>query len=671
MLVPAGAATDAVIEDLAALFESNDIIIDVGNANFRDQIRRADSLEKRGLRFLGMGVSGGAEGARKGPAFFPGGTLSVWNDVKHIIERDQDGLHRVAVARRAKLEDQEQGVSRKVGVHSHWRKVWHRGRVSMGTAKRSSFEKTARKKDCRYVDAFGTAFQIQCQGIVHHTLRELYGDCFARYSDKEFLVYEGERFTFSQAMEISVALARSLRQDFGVQRGSCAAIAGRNFPEWIFTFMAVTSHLGAVALPVNAWWTGNELKYGLEDSQSCLLVADTERLERAPFISSMGIPAICMRAGSSTPPHGAQRFEEVVIAGQKLQPLNTAAVTQDDRAMLMYTSGTTGMPKGVVSTHRNICSALNTLRMYFVHEQPARQLVVILAVPLFHVTGSHIAMLAAICRGDRLILMYKWNATRALQLIQEEKVNSIVGVPTNTYELVNHPDFQKYDTSSMTNVGGGGAAFAAPMIKRVQQTFQKAKAGTGYGLTETNAVSVIMPALLFPARPTSCGLPVANVDVCILGEGDAKLPPGGVGEICLRGPAIMQEYWRKPDKTMEAFHVDEHGELWFRTGDIGAVDEDDFVYIMDRAKDIIIRGGENISASEVETALYEHPAVAEVAAVGMPDEVLGETVAVAIVFRKGKAPPNEEELRAFAAERLPRHVVPKEFFTWPGEALPR
>jgi len=526
------------------------------------------------------------------------------------------------------------------------------------------------------VQHYGTSQRYRCwqkgpNSIVHHTLRELYGDCFARYSDKEFLVYEGERFTFSQAMEISVALSRALRHNYDVQRGSCVAIAGRNFPEWVFTFVAVTSHLGAVALPVNAWWTGNELKYGLEDSQSCLLVADMERLERAPFISGMGIPAVCMRAGSTAPPHGAERFEEVVIAGQKLQPLNTAALTQDDRAMLMYTSGTTGMPKGVVSTHRNICSALNTLRMYFVHEQPLRQLVVILAVPLFHVTGSHVAMLAAICRGDRLILMYKWNATKALQLIQEEKVNSIVGVPTNTYELVNHPDFKKFDTSSMTNVGGGGAAFAAPMIKRVRQTFEKAKAGTGYGLTETNAVSVIMPAVLFPERPTSCGLPVVNVDVCILGEGDAKLPPGGVGEICLRGPAIMQEYWRKPDRTAEAFHVDEHGELWFRTGDIGAVDEDDFVYIMDRAKDIIIRGGENISANEVETALYEHPDVAEVAAVGMPDDALGETVAVAIVFRKGKTPPKEDELRAFAAERLPRHMVPKEFFSWPGEALPR
>mmetsp|Transcript_18594 Transcript_18594/g.43448 ORF Transcript_18594/g.43448 Transcript_18594/m.43448 type:complete len:598 (-) Transcript_18594:132-1925(-) len=527
------------------------------------------------------------------------------------------------------------------------------------------------------VQHYGTTQKYRCwqngpNSIVHHTLRELYADCFSRYSDKDFLVYEGERFTFSQALEISVALSRVLRRKYSVHRGSCVAIAGRNFPEWVFTFIAVSGHLSAVALPVNAWWTGNELKYGLEDSQSCLLVADRERLERAPFISDMGIPAICMRCGSSSPPHEAQRFEEAVLEGQAMLPLNTTAVTQDDRAMLMYTSGTTGMPKGVVSTHRNVCSAMNTLRMYFVAaEEPARQLSVILAVPLFHVTGSHVALLAAICRGDKLVLMYKWNATRALELIQAEKVNSIVGVPTNTYELVNHPDFKSYDTSSMTNVGGGGAAFAAPMIKRVSQTFEKAKAGTGYGLTETNAISVIMPATLFPARPTSCGLPVANVDVCILGEGSRKLPPGGVGEICLRGPAIMQEYWRKPDKTAEAFHVDEHGELWFRTGDIGAMDEDDFVYITDRAKDIIIRGGENISASEVERALYEHPAVAETAAVGMPDDTLGETVAVATVFKKGINPPKEEELHAFMAERLPRHMVPKEFFTWPGDALPR
>ncbi|CAJ1411401.1 unnamed protein product [Effrenium voratum] len=527
------------------------------------------------------------------------------------------------------------------------------------------------------VPHFGTTQRYRCwqkgpNSLVCHTLPELFSDSFARNADKEFLVYEGDRFTYGEAQEISVSLSRALAQEFGVKRGSCVAIAGRNFPEWVFTLIAVNGFLSAVSLPVNAWWTGDELKYGLEDSQSCLLVADAERVERAPFLKSMGIPAVCMRAGQRrafVEPH-ARLFEELVILGRSLDPLPRRPVHQDDRAMLMYTSGTTAKPKGVVMSHRNIMSAMNTVRMWNYSSVPKPQGTILLASPLFHVNGSHVGLFQVICKGDKMVLQYKWDAVRALQAIQDEKVNNIVGVPTNTYDLVNHPDFLKYDTSSMTQVGGGGAAFAAPMIKRVKDTFKKARASTGYGLTETDAISVVMPSNLFPARPTSCGLPVINVDVCILDvEEGKKLPPGGVGEICFRGATIMQEYWQKPDKTAEVFYIDEHGELWFRTGDLGAVDEQNFVYIMDRAKDIIIRGGENISCAAVEHALYEHPRVAEVAAVGMPHENLGETVAVAVVFKKGSSVPSAE-LQEHAAKLLPKHMVPAEVFIWPGE-LPR
>ncbi|CAK8995390.1 Long-chain-fatty-acid--CoA ligase (Long-chain acyl-CoA synthetase) [Durusdinium trenchii] len=449
------------------------------------------------------------------------------------------------------------------------------------------------------VEHFGTSqrlgvgrylcYQKGPNSLTCHTLPEFFSDSFARHTDKDFLasrrkkrrtpegskkVYEGDRFTYGETLDIAVALSRTLAQTYGVQRGLGLAQARRLTEEWVFTLIAVNGFLSAVSLPVNAWWTGTELKqYGLEDSQTCLLVADLERLDR-------------------------------------------------DRAMLMYTSGTTAMPR----------------------------------------------------LGEKLVMMYKWDAGRALKLIEDEKVQAIVGVPTNTYDLapwmVNHPDFKKYDTSSMVGVGGGGAAFAAPMIKRVKDTFQNARASTGYGLTETNAVSVVMPAELFPARPTSCGLPAVNVNVCILDENNHKLPPGGVGEICFRGATIMKEYWRKPDKTSEVFHIDEHGQLWFRSGDIGALDEQNFVYILDRAKDIIIRGGENISCAEVEQAIFEHPTVAEVAAIGLPHENLGETVAVAVVFKTGSSAPDAEELREHAASLLPRHMVPSDVFVW-KEALPR
>eukprot|EP00913_Durusdinium_trenchii_P013831 g12985.t1 len=381
-------------------------------------------------------------------------------------------------------------------------------------------------------------YQKGPNSLTCHTLPEFFSDSFARHTDKDFLVYEGDRFTYGETLDIAVALSRTLAQTYGVQRGSCVAIAGRNFPE-----------------------------------------------------------------------------------------------------------------KGVVLTHRGICSATNTLSLWNYGKEVSSQRNVILASPLFHVNGSHVGLFGSICRGEKLVMMYKWDAGRALKLIEDEKVQAIVGVPTNTYDLVNHPDFKKYDTSSM-------------------DTFQNARASTGYGLTETNAVSVVMPAELFPARPTSCGLPAVNVNVCILDENNHKLPPGGVGEICFRGATIMKEYWRKPDKTSEVFHIDEHGQLWFRSGDIGALDEQNFVYILDRAKDIIIRGGENISCAEVEQAIFEHPTVAEVAAIGLPHENLGETVAVAVVFKTGSSAPDAEELREHAASLLPRHMVPSDVFVW-KEALPR
>jgi long-chain acyl-CoA synthetase len=267
--------------------------------------------------------------------------------------------------------------------------------------------------------------------------------------------------------------------------------------------------------------------------------------------------------------------------------------------------------------------------------------------------------------------MRKWNATRALELVQQEKITNLVGVPTMTYELVNSPEFGRFDTSSLQGVGGGGSAFSAPMIKRVEDKFKNARAGTGYGLTETNAVTVVMPAPIFPMRPTSCGLPVAHIDVCIISEDGKVLPPGEMGEICIRGAGIMREYWNKPDKTAEVFHFDAEGRLWFKSGDLGTVDKDGFVYITDRAKDIIIRGGENISCAEVEGALFEHASVAEVAAIGVPHPNLGEVVAAVLCIKQGEKVPSVEELAKHSSSRLASFKVPAEYHFWHEENLPR
>mmetsp|Transcript_59010 Transcript_59010/g.111156 ORF Transcript_59010/g.111156 Transcript_59010/m.111156 type:complete len:596 (-) Transcript_59010:35-1822(-) len=523
------------------------------------------------------------------------------------------------------------------------------------------------------VEHYGTVQRYQCfqrgpNSVVRLTLPELYTDCFARYNDKEFLIFEETRLTFGATMEAAVALSRSIKKEFALERGARVAIAGRNYPEWVVCWLCVNGYLNGVSLPVNSWWQGDELRYGLEDSTSSLFMADLERVQRAPFLKELNIPGICFRAGSNQIPEGSWRYEDLVDAGRHLPPLQPQPVQQDDDAMLMYTSGTTSKPKGVLSTHRNIMTAVNQYRAWYEAQGPN---VLLMASPFFHVNGSHVGILHALFRGSKLVSLYKWDATRALEVIQAEKVNTIIGVPTNTYDLVNHPDFDKYDTSSMGLVGGGGSAFAAPMIKRVKDKFKKANAQTGYGLTESNAITIAMNAAIFPARPTSCGLPAVHQEVCILSESNEKLPPGGVGEICLRGANIMKEYWGKPEKTAEVFHFDKEGQLWFRTGDLGTCDAQQFVYILDRAKDIIIRGGENISCAEVEDACYEHPSIAEVAAVGVPHETYGEAVAVVVVFKAGAAELTLEELKKHAATRLAGFKVPAEMFVWEDGSLPR
>lgn len=521
------------------------------------------------------------------------------------------------------------------------------------------------------VPHFGSSQSYRCwqdgpNSLVLHTLPQLFNDCSTRFGDQEALVYEGERQTFGDLIGSAVALSRDLAASYGVSRGGCVAIAGRNHPDWVISLVAVTGFLSAIALPVNSWWVDEELRYGLEDSNAVLLIADSFVLARAPFLRDIGVASLCMRGADAS----GRSFEEAVRAGRSLPPLPPRPVHKDDTAMLMYTSGTTSKPKGVVLTQRSVMAVMNFIRCGAYLSESAPQKTMLLASPFFHVTGSHVALLASFCDGRRLVTMYKWDSLKALQLVEAERITNVLGVPTNTYDLLTHPDFHKYDTSSLEGLSGGGAAFAAPMIKRVSDSFKNAKASTGYGLTETNALSVTMNSAFFPLRPKSCGMPTVYTDVAILGEKGEMLPAGEVGEICLRGASVMQGYWKKPDKTAEVFHFDAEGKLWFRTGDIGRTDTSGFVFIMDRAKDIIIRGGENISCAEVEDAVFEHLSVAEVAAFGVPHPSLGEVVAIAVVFKKGTEVPTDEELKQFVAARLAGFKVPQEVHRWTGD-LPR
>jgi long-chain acyl-CoA synthetase len=509
------------------------------------------------------------------------------------------------------------------------------------------------------------------QKVFEHTppsLRAVF-DRARAHGDKVFLVYEDERLTFAEVMARVDALAAALVDRYGVRRGDRVAIAMRNYPEWIVSFAAVTS-IGAIAVALNAWWKTDELAYGLRDSGSTVLIADEERLERsAPVLEALGMRTLAVRAGGALPP-AVDRFEEVVKPGPSMP--DVAAEPHDD-AMILYTSGTTGEPKGAVSTHHAVLNSL----MAFACRAAVRDAVspqdreghpyepcFILVVPLFHVTGLVPVMLSAFASGTKLVMMYKWSPERALELIERERVTIFVGVPTMSWDLLESPDFARRDTSSLLNVGGGGAPAPPELVKRVDKAFRKARPGIGYGMTETNAYGPQNAGDDYLRKPTSTGRVVPVVDLRVTDEAGRELPTGEVGEIWFRGPNLIRGYWNKPQATAETI-VDG----WLRSGDIGRIDEEGFVYVQDRAKDMVIRGGENIYCAEVEAALYEHPDVYEAAVFGLPHERLGEEVAAAVRPRPGHRI-DAEELRRFVGERLASFKVPSRIEV-ASEELPR
>jgi len=514
------------------------------------------------------------------------------------------------------------------------------------------------------------------------TLKELYEKTGDKL-DQIFVVYDDERYTFGQIMSKVSALARELRASYGVMKGDVIGVTGRNSPEWLIAFMAC-GYCGATALPMNSQWKAEEMGYGLEDSGAKVVFADEERSAQAiPFMSKYGFKLIGMRCK----PAGADLFDDVVAAGEKRSSLPPIGVDQDDPAVLMYTSGTTSNPKGVLSSHRNVMAAVNVMSAMAAQGAAGRaasakpgapipnapQGAILCGVPLFHVTGLHSIFLGSFYAGRKVVLMTKWDASKALQLIEREKATVFTGVPTMSYEMINHPDFDKYDTSSLGSIGGGGAAFKPSFANEVKGKFKKGRATQGWGMTETNAVSTLNSGDGYLKKPDSCGRPVMNVEVCAIHTDNLeRLGTDEVGELCIRGATVMQEYFKKPDKTAEAFHIDKEGKLWMRTGDVGRVDAEGFVFVMDRLKEMIIRGGENISCAEVEGALYTHPAVREASVFGLPDERLGETVGAAVTFKTDvTSKPTIQELLDTAASKLAKFKVPADLIIWGEPELPK
>jgi len=502
------------------------------------------------------------------------------------------------------------------------------------------------------------------------SLREIFATARDR-GEETFLVYEDERWSFAEVMTHVDAMAALLVDHYGVAPGDRVAIGMRNYPEWVIAFAAITS-VGAVSVSLNAWWTPDELDYALDDSAATVLIADIERVERAAAACERLDCRILAVRASGDLPAGVDRWENIRPLGA---PMPEVTVTPDHDATILYTSGTTGHPKGAVSTHRAVVQALmgfgcktvlDRLRRPPTAEAAANALppAFILIVPLFHVTGCVPVMLSCFASGLKLVMMYRWDADRALELIERERVTNFVGVPTQSWDLLESPRFATTDTSSLVSVGGGGAPAPPELVKRVASSFKAGKPNIGYGMTETNAYGPGNSGQDYIDHPTSTGRATPILELAVRDPDGNDLPVGERGEIWFKGPHLIRGYWNKPEATAETI-VDG----WLRSGDIGRVDDEGFVYVEDRAKDMVLRAGENVYCAEVEAAIYEHPAVYEAAVFGVPHERLGEEVATVVYVRPGHELA-VADLQAHIGQRLASFKVPS-IVKIVHEALPR
>ena len=478
----------------------------------------------------------------------------------------------------------------------------------------------------------------------------------------EALVAGAERLTFADLDALSDRMAHGLVAR-GITKGDRVGIAMRNCPTWIVAYMAALK-AGAIATLLNGWWQTEELTHALALTEPVLILADAPRATR---IAATGLPFEVATIAID------QRIEEA-LAGWLDGADALPDVTPEDDATILFTSGSTGESKGALSTHRAVTSgvysyaaSILTLLGILTSEgrPPANPPRTLVAVPLFHVTGEVPLLLNSFVIGRGMVLMPKWDAAEALRLIEREKVTYFVGVPTMSLELMNHPDCGNYDLSTLTDITAGGAARPVAHVERLRTAFPQSQPALGYGLTETNAVGCGNYWGNYTAKPASTGRALPFVDVAILDDSDARLPPGERGEIAIRAAANIKGYWNNPDATAAAFTADHY----LKTGDIGYFDEDGYLFIVDRKKDIIIRGGENISAAEVEAALYTCDGVAEAAVFAAPDERLGE-VPVAVLHRRDGSQLSEADLREFLDGRLASFKIPARI-SFSDEPLPR
>lgn len=495
------------------------------------------------------------------------------------------------------------------------------------------------------------------------------------HGSNDYIIYGGERLTYAEHYKKVAALSQVLVNEFGVKKGDRVALAMRNFPEWPVVFWSVVS-IGAIIVPLNAWWTGEELQYGLTDSGASVLFADQERIERlSPYLEQLALKqTVLIRASNqATIPNSVTPWAALPWKSDDNSSMPDIAIEADDSATLFYTSGTTGKPKGALGTHHNICA--NLLSSAFVRaradvrngrtpQKASAATGFLLSVPFFHATGCHAMLCGNTLAGNKIVLMDKWNPHKAIQLIEQEKLSTFGGVPAMVWQVLESPEFPNHDLSSVTNIGYGGAPAAPELVKRISELFPQVQPSNGYGLTETSALTTSNSAEDYQAKPDSAGAPAPVCELKIVNQQGESLPIGEIGELCIKGPQVVAGYWNKPDASAETFR-----QGWLHTGDLARMDSEGFVYICDRAKDMLIRGGENVYCVEVEDALYSHPDIMDAAVIGLPHRVLGEEVG-AMVQIKPNASVNENILKDHVASKLAAFKVPIRI-DFSDEPLPR
>ena len=499
------------------------------------------------------------------------------------------------------------------------------------------------------------------------SLRQLYED---NLSDEPFYAYEDECYTFQEVYRMAASLAQQLQSRYGVKHGDRVAIAMRNYPEWPIALEAITS-IGAIAVAFNAWWQPEEIDYAFKLTGVTVVIADQERIERISHIAPESTPHII--AVRAAPSDSTTPIDTLTSSND---PMPSVGIHPDDDAVILFTSGSTGHPKGSVSTHRNILAALLSWEVDFVTHfimengefdqekigsAAKSQSTALLAMPLFHVNGLHAVLLSAFRTQRKIVSMYKWDAATAADIIDNEGISTFVGTPAMTGDLVEYAKRSHRNLESLRSTGGGGSARATSQVKDIGQSLKNAAPFTGWGMTETNSIGTGIYGADYLKNPNSSGMCSAVLEVSTIDEQGNFLPPGDRGELVVRGTSVIHGYWNQPQANKESFV----GE-WFRTGDVAYIN-DGHLYVVDRIKQLIIRGGENIGCGEVEDALLDHPDVIEASVYGVPDERLGETVAATLYI---SADAKNVAISDYLQSKLAKFKVP-EYLKLCTEQLPR